>query len=180
MPTIPAGGPAQARFFHRIGIVRAHRLHAHQPWTRQTGEQLHGDAGDWRVLDEGGDERTVRDTEFRLSHEPVSGDRWRRIGIFRAWQVGETQVLRTLEGRATADPGDWIVEGHRGERWPVRDSQFWHSYAPCQAQTKTRLDHVRRVHDLPDLGRERRSQDTAGPGRTDPSVKAYLIKHIRR
>ena len=133
MPVIPAGGPAPARFFRRIGVVRARRLHAHQPWTRQTGEQLHGDAGDWRVLDEGGDERTVRDTEFRLSHEPVSGDRWRRIGIFRAWQVGETQVLRTLEGRATADPGDWIVEGHRGERWPVRDSQFRHSYVPCPA-----------------------------------------------
>lgn len=132
MPVIPAGGPAHALFFRRTGIVRARRLHAHQPWTRQTGEQLHGDAGDWRVLDEGGDERTVRDTEFRLSHEPVSGDRWRRIGIFRAWQVGETQILRTLEGRATADPGDWIVEGHRGERWPVRDSQFQHSYALCQ------------------------------------------------
>ena len=27
-----------------------------------------------------------------------------------------------------AQPGDWIVEGRRGERWPVPDDQFRRSY----------------------------------------------------
>jgi hypothetical protein len=70
----------------------------------------------------------VRDAEFRASHEPLGGVRWRRIGIYHAWQVREDLVLRTMEGRASARPGDWVVEGHRGERWPVTDEQFRRTY----------------------------------------------------
>jgi hypothetical protein len=33
-----------------------------------------------------------------------------------------------MEGRAIAQPGDWVVEGRRGERWPVTDGQFRRSY----------------------------------------------------
>ena len=39
-------------------------------------------------------------------------------------------VVRTREGRATAGPGDWVVEAPTGERWPVRDEQFRWSYRP--------------------------------------------------
>lgn len=92
------------------------------------GDQLCGDAGDWRVLDDSGDERTVRDVEFRDSHEPLGGERWRRTGTFRAWQVSENLVLRTMEGRAIAQPGDWVVEGRRGERWPITDARFRRTY----------------------------------------------------
>jgi hypothetical protein len=35
-----------------------------------------------------------------------------------------------MEGRAVAKPGDWVVEGCRGDRWPVSDAQFRRSYAP--------------------------------------------------
>jgi hypothetical protein len=70
----------------------------------------------------------VRDPEFRHSHEPLGGDFWLRTGNYRAWQVSEAVVLRTREGRATALPGDWVVEGARGERWPVTDDQFRRSY----------------------------------------------------
>jgi hypothetical protein len=70
----------------------------------------------------------VRDLEFRDSHEPLGGDFWLRTGNYRAWRVSQAVVLRTREGRATALPGDWVVEGVRGERWPVTDDQFWRSY----------------------------------------------------
>ena len=30
---------------------------------------------------------------------------------YRAWRVSQTLVLRTMEGRAIAQPGDWVVEG---------------------------------------------------------------------
>jgi hypothetical protein len=129
MPVVPPGGPPEAAEYRRVGTVRARRLNARRPWTRRSGDQLYGDAGDWRVIDGGGDERTVRDPEFRHSHEPLGGDFWLRTGNYRAWRVSQAVVLRTREGRATALPGDWVVEGARGERWPVTDDQFRRSYA---------------------------------------------------
>jgi hypothetical protein len=128
MPIVPPGGPPGAAEFRRTGTVRARRLHARRPWTRRSGDELHGNAGDWRVVDDAGDERTVRDLAFRDSHEPLGGEVWQRTGTFRAWQVSEALVLRTMEGRAVAQPGDWVVEGSRGERWPVTDSQFRRTY----------------------------------------------------
>jgi hypothetical protein len=56
------------------------------------------------VLDRFGEVRTVRDTEFRASHDPLGGELWRRVGTYRAWQVSEALVIRTKEGRATAGP----------------------------------------------------------------------------
>jgi hypothetical protein len=128
MPVVPEGGPPGAAEFRRVGTVRARRLNARRRWTHASGGELRGEAGDWRVLDDRGDERTIRDSAFRASHEPLGGERWRRTGIYRAWQVNDERVLRTLEGRAIAQPGDWVVEGHRGERWPVSNAQFRRTY----------------------------------------------------
>ena len=128
MPVVPEGGPPAAAEFERVGTVRARRLHAGRRWTRPAGGELSGEAGDWRVFDDRGDERTIRDEAFRASHEPLGGERWRRTGTYRAWQVSDERVLRTLEGRAIARPGDWVVEGRGGERWPVSDAQFRRTY----------------------------------------------------
>jgi hypothetical protein len=128
VPIVPEGGPPEAAEFLRVGTVQAERLHVRRPWIRRSGDDLSGDAGDWRVIDDRGNERTVRDSEFLDSHEPLDGKRWRRTGTYHAWQVSEDLVLRTMEGRATARPGDWVVEGHRGERWPVTDEQFRRTY----------------------------------------------------
>jgi hypothetical protein len=128
MPVVPEGGPPEASEFQRVGTVRARRLHTRRLWTRRSGEHLAGNPGDWRVLDDAGDERTVRDQEFRSSHEPLGGEVWRRTGTYRAWQVTEHFILRTMEGKAIARPGDWVVEGYHGERWPVADDQFRRTY----------------------------------------------------
>jgi hypothetical protein len=125
------GGPTDAARFQRIGIVQARKLKAPQSWTRRCDEEeeeLHGDAGDWRVRDSFGDVRTVGNAEFRKSHEPLDGELWRRVGMFSAWRTSETLVIRTKEGRATANPGDWVVEGELGERWPISDEQFRRTY----------------------------------------------------
>jgi len=128
MPVVPEGGPPTAAEFERVGTVQARRLHTKRHWTRPAGGELSGEAGDWRVFDDRGDERTIRDAAFRASHEPLGGERWRRTGTYRAWQVSDERVLRTLEGRAVARPGDWVVEGRGGERWPVSDAQFRRTY----------------------------------------------------
>jgi hypothetical protein len=130
LPIVPVGGPQAAGSFERVGVVRARRLAARLHWTLPSGEELFGDAGDWHVIDGGGTARTVTDSEFRSSHCQLADGRWQRIGVFRAWQVAEAVVLRTKEGSATAQPGDWVVEGLAGERWPVSDGQFRRSYRP--------------------------------------------------
>ena len=89
---------------------------------------MHGEAGDWHVRDGFGDARTVGNAEFRQSHEPLGGGLWRRVGMFSAWRAREQLVIRTKEGQATAHPGDWVVEGALGERWPISDKHFMRTY----------------------------------------------------
>jgi hypothetical protein len=132
VPVVPTGGPPHAARYERVGFVQAKKLQTRRSWTRRSGDELTGNPGDWRVLDDHGDERTVREGEFLVSHEHVGGERWRRIGIYRAWQVRESQVLWTIEGKAVAQAGDWVVEGHGGERWPVTDEQFRRTYRPAR------------------------------------------------
>jgi hypothetical protein len=130
VPAVPPGGPPEAtvRRFERIGLVRASVLTGPLTWTNGTGAEMRGTAGDWLVVDDEGDTRTVTDLEFRGSHEAASGDRWRRVGAYHAWQVSESVVIRTKEGNATAHQDDWVVQGPGGERWPVNDSQFRRTY----------------------------------------------------
>jgi hypothetical protein len=114
-----------------MGKVRAERLTAGRSWTHSPGGQLTGACGDWKVIDHRGHERTVRDQEFRATHERLDGNRRRRTGMVRAWRVSEGTVLRTIERKAMARPGDWIVQGPRGERWPITDQQFTRGYRPA-------------------------------------------------
>jgi hypothetical protein len=137
LPVLPAGGPPTAGSFERVGVVRAERLAAPLRWALPSGEQLHGEAGDWRVIDSADNLRTVTDSEFRSSHAQLDDVRWQRVGTFRAWPVAEAVVIRTKEGNATARPGDWVVEGPGGERWPVSDQQFGESYRPRQDRLTT-------------------------------------------
>jgi hypothetical protein len=116
-------------------VVCARRLAARLYWTLPSGEEMFGDPGDWHVIDCAGTARTVTDSEFRSSHAQLADGRWQRVGVFRAWQVADAMVLRTKEGSATARPGDWVVEGPGGERWPVSDRQFRRSYRLRQDRT---------------------------------------------
>jgi hypothetical protein len=115
---------------------------------------MHGFAGDWRVVDGAGNVRTVTDPDFQSSHEPLGDGRWRRVGSYRAWQVAEAVLVRTKEGRATAQPGDWVVEAPTGDRWPVRDSQFLWSYRPSLAE------------------KEKQSTPTAASRSTPPAISS--------
>jgi Trk K+ transport system NAD-binding subunit len=133
MPALPDGGPQGAAEYQRVGEVQARRLVTGRAWRNTSGDELLAAAGDWLVTDEMGSERTVRDTEFRASHAPLAGNRWRRTGTVRAWRVTGPVVLRTMEGNAVAQPGDWIVQGAGGERWPVHHDQFVHGYRPLHA-----------------------------------------------
>lgn len=48
--------------------------------------------------------------------------------ILDAYQASKEIKIETLEGTMTAQPGDWIIEGTEGERWPVRKDIFEKTY----------------------------------------------------
>jgi hypothetical protein len=131
---LPEGGAGHAAGYRRRGEVRAERLRQAQAWTAPGGAVMEAQPGDWRVRDGEGTERTVRDAQFRASHERVGGQRWVRTGEVRAWRVSEPTTVLTLEGPATAVAGDWIVQGAGGERWPVPASQFERGHVACPGQ----------------------------------------------
>lgn len=147
VPVVPKGGPPdepdepdkkgnkkKSGRFERTGFVQASRLTESLTWTSHAGEQMRGNPGDWRVVDEAGNLRTISDPDFQSSHEPAGDGRWRRVGTYLAWQVSETVVVRTKEGSATARVDDWVVEAPSGERWPVPDDQFRRTYNVCQPE----------------------------------------------
>jgi hypothetical protein len=134
LPVVPEEGPRGAAVFRRIGEVRAEQLAADRTWRSPGGDTCTGSAGDWLVIDDSGQERTVRNGEFHASHEPLGGGRWQRTGTVLAWQVDEATVIRTLEGNAVAEADDWIVQGPAGERWPVRHDQFTRGYVLVRSE----------------------------------------------
>lgn len=48
--------------------------------------------------------------------------------IVSAYQTEKVSYIETLEGRMKASPGDWIVTGVDGERYPVKPDIFDRTY----------------------------------------------------
>lgn len=50
--------------------------------------------------------------------------------VIEAYQTDKVQVIHTLEGDMTAQIGDWIITGLRGEQYPCKPDIFEKSYEP--------------------------------------------------
>jgi hypothetical protein len=50
--------------------------------------------------------------------------------VVEAYQVFKEEKIETLEGTMTASPGDWIVKGVNGEKYPVKPDIFEKTYKP--------------------------------------------------
>ena len=113
--------------FRRTGEVTAVRRD--EPWTWETsdGTVMHGSAGDWEVVDEAGS-RSVAAAVFEKTHEPLGGDRWRRVGEIRGRQARPGEVVHSLEGDQTARPGQWVLRGVAGEEWLVSTEHLEAAY----------------------------------------------------
>lgn len=48
--------------------------------------------------------------------------------VVEAEQTVEAIVIHTLEGDMTAEPGDWIITGVKGERYPCKPDIFAATY----------------------------------------------------
>lgn len=136
------GSTGNSSLFQRKGEVKATRLTEQLRWRTERGDELHGETGDWLVTGPGGVRRTVSGEEFAHSYELIEGDRYARVGVFRARQVAEHESVQTLEGAATAEPGDWVVTGPNGNSWPVPDQVFRAGYEPAgQASATTDVNN---------------------------------------
>jgi hypothetical protein len=50
--------------------------------------------------------------------------------VICAYQTRTPVEISTLEGRMRADPGDWIITGIKGERYPCKPDIFAATYEP--------------------------------------------------
>lgn len=48
--------------------------------------------------------------------------------VIEASQVFQVTKIHTLEGIMTANPGDWIITGVKGEQYPIKDEIFRETY----------------------------------------------------
>lgn len=48
--------------------------------------------------------------------------------VIEAYQTDKKMIIHTLEGDMTAQIGDWIITGLRGEQYPCKPDIFEKSY----------------------------------------------------
>ncbi len=112
----------------RRGEVTAVRQDQDWTWTTSDGTVLRGQAGDWKVTGDNGSSRSVVASIFERTHEPLGGDRWRRVGEVRGRQARPGEVVHSLEGDQTARPGQWVLHGVEDEEWLVSAEHLERAY----------------------------------------------------
>lgn len=50
--------------------------------------------------------------------------------IIEAYRTEKELIINTLEGPLRAAPGDWIITGVRGEKYPCKPDVFEKTYEP--------------------------------------------------
>ena len=50
--------------------------------------------------------------------------------IVEAYQTDKEIIIETLEGPLIASPGDWIITGIKGEKYPCKPDIFEKTYEP--------------------------------------------------
>jgi len=63
----------------------------------------------------------------RLAAFMGTGDHWRVVDVSPR---GHGISINTLEGTMTANPGDWIIKGVKGEFYPCKPDIFEATYEP--------------------------------------------------
>ena len=116
------------RVVTRRGEVSATRATKAWTWQNSQGGTMHGQAGDWQVVDDRGQQWSVSDDVFHRTYHFVAGDRWRRGGTVLARPAVAEEVVESLEGRQTAMESDWVIKGSKGEEWLTSAAHFAENY----------------------------------------------------
>jgi hypothetical protein len=113
--------------YERVGTVTAKRRRTPWKWTTESGQTAHALAGDWELSD-GAHSWSVRNDIFRASYRHRHETQWQRKGTVLARPARPGETIHTLEGPITADDGDYVIQGDRGEQWPVPPDEFRRRY----------------------------------------------------
>lgn len=52
--------------------------------------------------------------------------------VIEAERLTERTEIKTLEGVMVGEPGDWLITGIAGEKYPCKDEIFWATYEPVE------------------------------------------------
>lgn len=52
--------------------------------------------------------------------------------VINAYQTDKDMYIDTLEGKMHASPGDWIITGVNGEKYPCKPDIFEKTYEPFE------------------------------------------------
>lgn len=52
--------------------------------------------------------------------------------VVEAYQTDKEVIIQTLEGQLRAAPGDWIITGLQGEKYPCKPDIFKKTYEPIE------------------------------------------------
>ncbi|MGD9979134.1 MAG: hypothetical protein AB7H66_12040 [Hyphomonadaceae bacterium] len=125
----------------RMRKVRAKPAPAKRAWLCEHDElidtehgKLRARAGKDYILAHGpGDHSVVRRDIFEATYEPLGGGLYRKRTdvILRYFTLKQRVVVQTLEGPQAAFPGDWIMQGVKGELWPVSAEKAREKYEPA-------------------------------------------------
>lgn len=62
--------------------------------------------------------------------------------VISAERASEPTDIPTLEGTMRADPGDWIITGVNGERYPCKPDIFQKTYEPVDNDAEKAWDEA--------------------------------------
>ena len=55
----------------------------------------------------------------------------KRPVVVEAVRLTERTTIHTLEGDMVGNPGDWLITGVNGEKYPCKPDIFEKTYEPC-------------------------------------------------
>ena len=125
----------------RLREVRAREASAKRAWLAESDAQVATEHGvllarggkDYVLAHGPGEHSVVRKDIFEAMYEPLGGGLYRKRTdiIFRYFTLKRRVVVQTLEGPQAANPGDWIMQGVKGELWPVSPEKAREKYEPA-------------------------------------------------
>lgn len=109
-------------------------------WLAESDHVVHAQGGDLEA--HGGEDMIVAHSDnqravvrrdiFDRTYEALGGGLYKKRDdvVLRYFTLDRPAIVETLEGAQEAAPGDWIMQGVRGELWPVPRREAEEKYRP--------------------------------------------------
>ena len=69
----------------------------------------------------------------------------KRPVVIEAIKLKERVEIRTLEGVMVGEPGDWLITGVKGEKYPYKPDIFEETYEPVDGDASSDSEDCRHV-----------------------------------